>query len=215
MFVQRKDLLGQLWLALLPVLWRVALLPVAIAWTPPAECGWPSCVALDIGLSLILLAPFAAIAHWEGDALRGLGLERATAVRGLAAGFVAALCLVLAWLAGGLLGAQSSVPGPGSALRHAVAGILEECAYRGFVQRRLMGAFGPWLGIFGAAVLFAIGHGAALATVYQQDSPEVLGALAYFFVAGCVLGALFAATRSIWASALPHAVFNVLRSTSI
>ena len=207
-------MLERLWLTVLPVFWRVALLPAAIAWTPPAECGAAWCAAVDVGLNLTVLAPFAAIAYWEGTGLAGLGLGRAGLVRGLVVGAVAAVAVAGAWILRTgpflLLGPESSIPGPGAAARLAVAAVLEECAYRGFVQRRLMADYGRLLGTVGAAALFALGHVAALAIVYQPEGTAALGPLAYFFVAGCILGAFFAVTASIWASALPHAVFNIL-----
>jgi membrane protease YdiL (CAAX protease family) len=215
-------MLERLWLTVLPVFWRVALLPAAIEWTPPGECGALRCVAVDVALNVALLAPFAAIARWEGAGFAGLGLATGVAVRGLAVGVVAALAVAGAWIT-----ALAPVPatglgaGPwhaeslsGVAVRLTVAAVLEECAYRGFVQQRLVADYGRLLGVLAAAALFALGHGAALAMVYQPEGTAVLGALGYLFVAGCVLGALFAAGGSVWASALPHATFNVLRAAS-
>ena len=215
-------MLERLWLTVLPVFWRVALLPAAIEWTPPGECGALRCVAGDVTLNLALLAPFAAIARWEGAGLAGLGLATGVANRGLAVGVVAAVAVAGVWITAlapvrvtGLgAGPWHAAPVPAVAARLAFAAVLEECAYRGFVQRRLVAAFGRLLGVPAAAVLFALGHGAALAMVYQPEGTAVLGALGYLFVAGCVLGALFAVGGSVWASALPHATFNILRAAA-
>ena len=202
-------MLYRLWLTLLPVVWRVFLLPAAIEWSPPADCGTAGCVAQDIGLNLLLLAPFVAIAYWEGAGLGGLGLASETTIRGVILGLVFALPIGLL-----LPGSQSAQFAPGVALRHAVAGFLEECAYRGFVQRRLAADFGQILAAVGAAALFALGHGPALVVAYGAGSSAAVTGLTYFFLAGCVLGALFAATASAWAPALPHAAFNVARTLS-
>jgi membrane protease YdiL (CAAX protease family) len=215
-------MLERLWLTVLPVFWRVALLPAAIEWTPPRGCGTLGCVAVDAALNLALLAPFAAIARWEGAGLAGLGLATGVAVRGLAVGVVAAAVAAGVWVTAlapvpptGLgAGPWQAEPVPAVAARLAFAAVLEECAYRGFVQRRLAAEFGQLLGVPAAAALFALGHGAALAMVYQTEGTSVLGALGYLFVAGCVLGALFAAGGSVWASALPHATFNILRAAT-
>ena len=76
-------------------------------------------------------------------------------------------------------------------------GVAEELLFRGYVQRGLAAAWGPWPGILGAAAAFAIAHG---------DAIQGAAALAM----GVYLGSLTAAAGSVRPAMACHTVNNTL-----
>lgn len=78
--------------------------------------------------------------------------------------------------------------------------VCEELAFRGFLMPLLVRSFGPWVGIIGAALPFALLHGDQYSWTWQY---VVLVA-----VAGIVFGWLRYRTGSTMASALMHSTYN-------
>jgi membrane protease YdiL (CAAX protease family) len=82
----------------------------------------------------------------------------------------------------------------------ALAGISEECAYRGLAYRLLVGlGLSPWLAVLVCVVTFAIGH-------MTQGWRGVLGT----FVLALVFHGLVFATRSLYLAIAVHAVYNLV-----
>lgn len=78
--------------------------------------------------------------------------------------------------------------------------VCEELAFRGFLMPLLVRSFGPWVGIFGAALPFALLHGDQYSWTWQY---VVLVA-----VAGVVFGWVRYSTGSTMCSALMHSTYN-------
>ncbi|MGE0352945.1 MAG: lysostaphin resistance A-like protein [Gemmatimonadales bacterium] len=76
------------------------------------------------------------------------------------------------------------------------APLVEEVAFRGWIQTRLEGRFGPEPAIVFAAVLFSVAHGV----------PEYL---VYYLVLGTILGLSVWASGSIWTGVILHGVLNL------
>jgi len=82
-----------------------------------------------------------------------------------------------------------------------VVAVAEECLYRAVVQRRLVGALGPWVGVALAAAVFAFpGHAWA---PWQHN-------LAIRLPFGLMVGGLYLRTESILVPIGVHWVFNCL-----
>lgn len=82
----------------------------------------------------------------------------------------------------------------------AMAGISEECAYRGLAYRLLVSmGLTAWLAVLVCVVAFAIGH-------MTQGWRGVLGT----FVLALVFHALVFATRSLYLAIAVHAVYNLI-----
>lgn len=76
------------------------------------------------------------------------------------------------------------------------APLVEEVAFRGWIQTRLEGRFGPEPAIVIAAALFSVAHGV----------PEYL---VYYLVLGTILGLSVWASGSIWTGVILHGVLNL------
>lgn len=85
---------------------------------------------------------------------------------------------------------------PLSAALFVGAPLVEEAAFRGWVQRPLERRIGPAWAIGVTALLFALVHGFPLL-------------IPYYVVAGVVLGATVYLTRSLWVAILAHAAHNL------
>jgi membrane protease YdiL (CAAX protease family) len=77
-----------------------------------------------------------------------------------------------------------------------IAPIMEETVFRGWIQRPLERLWGPAPAVTISATLFALVHGI----------PEYLP---FYFAIGVLLGGVVLLTRSLWASVLLHAAFNL------
>ncbi|MEN3971141.1 CPBP family intramembrane glutamic endopeptidase [Sphingomicrobium sp. XHP0235] len=80
----------------------------------------------------------------------------------------------------------------------ASAGIGEELLFRGALQGWLASEVPLWLAIVGPALLFAVLH------------PFSRAYVAYAFVIGCFLGALYWWTGSLLAAVIAHALYDVV-----
>ena len=76
----------------------------------------------------------------------------------------------------------------------------EELLFRGLIQRDMSAAFGWKWGLFSAAALFAVMH------LTWRSIPE----LAFVFIAGLILGALYLKTKSLTAPIVAHGITNVM-----
>jgi membrane protease YdiL (CAAX protease family) len=77
-----------------------------------------------------------------------------------------------------------------------LAPVIEETVFRGWIQRPLERLWGPAPAVIVSATLFALVHGI----------PEYLP---FYFAIGVLLGGVVLLTRSLWASVLLHAAFNL------
>ena len=81
------------------------------------------------------------------------------------------------------------------------APLMEEVAFRGWVQRPLERRAGPVVAIAITSLLFALAHGLPLL-------------IPYYIVAGVVLGASVYLTRSLWVAMIVHAAHNAWSNAS-
>lgn len=81
------------------------------------------------------------------------------------------------------------------------APLIEEVAFRGWLQRPLERRLGPVPAIAIASLLFALAHGRTLL-------------IPYYVVAGAVLGASVSLTRSLWVAMIAHAAHNAWSAAS-
>ena len=159
-------------LALVPALLSSETTRVRLGLVVPRLLGMPVwLVAIAGGLALSQAVDIALRLSGFG---RGLSLESVLGVLRQARGL-------------GLLAAVL-VLGAG-------AGTAEELFFRGYVQRRLVARFGPVIGVFVAAFLFALAH------LNPQHS-------AFAFVFGLYLGGLALWCGSTWPAVLVHVVNN-------
>jgi membrane protease YdiL (CAAX protease family) len=77
-----------------------------------------------------------------------------------------------------------------------LAPIIEETVFRGWIQRPLERLWGPAPAVIVSAALFALFHAI----------PEYLP---YYFLMGVLFGGVVLVTRSLWASILLHAAYNL------
>jgi membrane protease YdiL (CAAX protease family) len=155
----------------------------------------------------------------------GLGSWRGRAVPDLAVGAVAAIPVFIATLALALVLSRFLALPPsvlpqatdtGARLANLVSAVIlapigEELFFRGFVTTAWARSSGPRAAIVRGAILFALVHilsvtGDSFATVSQQAAFAFIVRLPV----GLVLGWLFLARRSIYASIGLHAVFNAV-----
>lgn len=80
-----------------------------------------------------------------------------------------------------------------------VIGPGEELFWRGFVQRRLVGRYGFWVGWAAAALLYTVVHLASF-------NPMLLAAA---LICGLWWGALYRLTGSIWPCIISHALWDI------
>lgn len=93
-----------------------------------------------------------------------------------------------------------------------VVGPAEELVYRNLVQKTLARGMGASAAILGASAIFAIAHFPAYAS---PDLQATLGSLVVVFALSCILGAIYARTRSLIAVALLHGAYDVVAFVDI
>ncbi|UPV76461.1 CPBP family intramembrane metalloprotease (plasmid) [Halorussus limi] len=81
----------------------------------------------------------------------------------------------------------------------------EELLYRGVVQGRLEEAFGPWVAIAVASVIFAVVH------VFSLQGSGKLAYIAILLVLSPILGAAYERTDNLAVPALIHGAFNAIQ----
>lgn len=86
---------------------------------------------------------------------------------------------------------------------------VEEFLFRGVIQGRLRGRFGPVAAIAGSSLLFGALH---LSNYTGSILPIVSGALLITTV-GAVFGALYERTGNLAVPVLVHAIYNVILLT--
>jgi CAAX protease family protein len=183
----------------------------------------------------VLVALSLLVARVFGLDAGALGLRRATAVRGavigaLAAGAIAATCVVVLRLSPAIIGRPIvyepllRVTAPDLARHVALflplgAVLPEELAFRGTLLAEFMRRGGARLAVVGSAVVFALWH-VSVAAVTVADTtlgspsplfgPAVAGTLVVLFVGGVTLALLRLVTGSLATTIAAHWVFNAV-----
>lgn len=83
--------------------------------------------------------------------------------------------------------------------------LAEEVVMRSFLQNYLHRYFGPWVGLFGSALVFGLLHTGNNAFTWIAGLEIMAG--------GVLMGLLFLHTENIWGTFAMHAVWNFLQST--
>lgn len=83
--------------------------------------------------------------------------------------------------------------------------LAEEVLMRSFLQNQLHRLFGPWVGLFGSALVFGMLHMGNNAFTWIAGLEIMAG--------GFLMGLLFLYTQNIWGAFAMHAVWNFLQST--
>lgn len=94
-----------------------------------------------------------------------------------------------------------------------VNGPVEEALFRGIIQKRLAADYSRAVALSFASALFALYHLPAFYAVLLTTTPPLSGlgvALAAFFAAGLILGAVYARTNNLTVPMLAHGVYNAL-----
>jgi membrane protease YdiL (CAAX protease family) len=84
----------------------------------------------------------------------------------------------------------------------AVAGVVEEAAFRGYMQGPIERRHGPFAAIVGTGVLFGLAH-------YTHHPAGVMAMLPYYIAVAAVYGSLAWLTNSIWPGVVVHAIGDV------
>lgn len=83
-----------------------------------------------------------------------------------------------------------------------VAGVVEEAAFRGYIQGPIERRHGPVSGILGTGLLFGLAH-------FTHHPAGVIAMLPYYVYIAAVFGGLAWLTNSIWPSVVVHATGDV------
>jgi hypothetical protein len=83
---------------------------------------------------------------------------------------------------------------------------VEELLFRGVIQGRLRGRFGPRSAIAGSSLLFGAMH----LSNYTGSVPPIVAGASLIAVIGAVFGALYERTGNLAVPILVHAVYNVV-----
>lgn len=153
-----------------------------------ADLGW---LALEV---MMTVAPVLAAARATSQTLDSVGVR----AEGLGKGAVLGLAMSGAYVAGALLVGPLllgfelggvSMTFVWGFVGFALVAAGEELVFRGYIQTRLVGRYGPALGLLGASVLFALTHlprGLVSADGWASLGP-VLGNLSYGLLFGYVM----------------------------
>jgi membrane protease YdiL (CAAX protease family) len=83
-----------------------------------------------------------------------------------------------------------------------VAGVVEEAAFRGYMQGPIERRYGPAVAILGTGTLFGLAH-------YAHHPAGMLAMLPYYLAVAAVFGSLAWLTNSIWPGIIVHAIGDV------
>lgn len=158
------------------------------------------------------------IAVWVVDQLQekrgwfGLGFSLQGITHGLLIGSGTALCILtlcfLVLVFGGwttIVASNFLAPAfMGWLIFFLVQPLAEEVVMRSFFQNQLHRLFGPWVGLFGCALIFSALHMGNNAFTWIAGLEIVAG--------GFLMGLLFLHTQNIWAAYAMHATWNFYQS---
>ncbi len=144
----------------------------------------------EIGLS---------VRHFGVDWLKGAGVGAA---------YLCASVGILALLGGYRI---SGVTFAGQALAsglllHLLVGVFEETLFRGILFRFLEEGLGSWVALSITALFFGLAH-------WSNPNATLWSAIAIALEAGVSIGAIYIATRSLWAAMGMHTAWNFLQGT--
>lgn len=181
-------------------------------------------LALAVDLTLLVLVGW--VLRREGVAPAALGMSVSLVVPGIIAVvlFYVALNLVgfglgLVTVGPSVIGYQWSVP-PTAALAEFVyvlvaAGIVEEVAFRGYLQSKLVALIGDrsrrriGLGIITASLLFVVSHAPRVVFNGVPGSQSLATYAALLFVSGAAFGVVYELTQNLTIPILVHAAGNM------
>lgn len=176
-------LLAKVWLAAVPVFWRMRVERQPLSWSPPRRGGFISGAVLGVLISGLIAAAYLALGDRLLDPVEfqrmgaAVGLDRWPVYLGAA----------LYWVG--------------------VNSVLEEMVWRWFVVERFESlGLGAW-SVPASALGFTLHHVVAL-RVYCGWPATVLCA-AGIFTGAAIWSALYRRTRSIWPGYVSHAIVDV------
>lgn len=187
----------------------------------------------NVPSGIVQFGVVALVLRYEGVRFRDLGLSRRLLVPALVAtaGVVIVINVALAGLA--VFGERSMTVGAfeyyrtpptdlspstvavASLSTYLFTGPVEELAFRGYLQNKLVDLLGDGydrlrtaLGIVLTGVLFALVHVPALVLVDGQPVAQAAGGLALLAVSGIVLGTVYALTHNLYLVMFLHGIGN-------
>ncbi|MEL6832223.1 MAG: type II CAAX endopeptidase family protein [Bacteroidota bacterium] len=166
---------------------------------------------------ILLVSVLAAV--WTVDKLQdkggwaGLGFSAREMFRGLVTGsstafIILTLCFLVLLIGGWTQILSLSFVAPaflGWLLFFLIQPLAEEVVMRSFLQNQLHRLFGPWIGLFGSALIFSLLHIGNNAFSWIAGLEIVTG--------GLLMGLLFLHSQNIWGAYAMHAVWNFYQST--
>jgi membrane protease YdiL (CAAX protease family) len=197
--------LGPMVLAL--AVWKLVEIGMFVAAPEPSR-SW--LVAIVFSMVAAIVAYLAVELVLLGLDWEQLGLPLRRAWRGIAAGLgvggaLFGVVIVIYWLAGWYEPTELLEPVPrsfaGAAFGITFAAVAEEFVFRGMILRRTTIALGPALGIAISSVAFGIAH---LGAAHGLVDAAVVG-----IGGGCLFGAAYLATGSLWLPIGLHAGWNL------
>jgi membrane protease YdiL (CAAX protease family) len=164
-----------------------------------AAIGWNTPLTLIFGLATAVLALFAyrwVVGRTEKREVTELGRRGAGSALGrgtlVGIGMFAAVIANIAFLGGYEVAGWGSLGGAVALLGFmAAAAVTEELMFRGIIFRIAEGRLGTWGALTLTSVLFGLSH-------LLNPHASLWGAIAIAIEAGGMLGAAYAATRTLW-----------------
>ncbi|GAA3452156.1 CPBP family intramembrane glutamic endopeptidase [Dactylosporangium matsuzakiense] len=192
------------------ILQLVVVVAVALAGSAAvtaADWNVPLTLGLGAATAVLLLLAYAWIVrrteHRPVDELspRAAGPRLAQGFV-IGAGLFAAVIVNIAFLGGYTVAGRGSVSGAVALLGFALAAcVTEELLFRGILFRIVEGWAGTWVALVLSSLLFGLSH-------IANPHATVWSALAVAVEAGAMLGAAYAATRTLWVPIGLHIGWN-------